>query len=150
MRLEKFTPYLNVATNIGVLVGLVFVVVQLRQNNDNLATANQWALAQTSVAVWQPLVDNDDLARIELKVRGGQSLTDVEAIRYEAYVWIRLEQVWTAFELHNQAVLSESDWEASFASTQARASAYPFVAAVIRSGPMPPDLKALLLAKVKR
>ena len=62
----------------------------------------------------------------------------------------RLEQVWTAAELYKQGVLSESDWEASYAPAQVRAAAYPFVAAVIRNGPRPPDLKALLLAKVKR
>ena len=145
---ERLTSYLAVATNVGVLVGLAFVVVQLRQNNANLLTANQWALAQSSIAVWQPLVESPDLARLELKVRKHEPLSDVDSIQYSAFVWMRLEQVWTAFELHEKGVISDAEWTTSYAPTQLRAAAYPIVANTIRSGPMPPPLKKLLLEKV--
>src|SRR4051812_20077613 len=149
MQREKLGRYLTVATNIGVLVGLVFVVIQLRQNNANLATANQWALAQSSVTVWQSLVENEDLARVELKVRRRQPLSDVDSVRYEAYVWIRLEQVWSGYELFKKGVLSRAEWAGTYQPTQDRAATSPLVAGVIRNGPMPEELKALLLAKVK-
>src|SRR4051812_43253092 len=145
---EKFSSYLTVATNVGVLVGLAFVVIQLRQNNANLVTANQWALAQTSVAVWQPLVESQELAALELKVNRREALSDVDSVRYTAFVWMRLEQVWTAYELHEKGVISDVEWAESYVPTQVRASTYSIVANTIRTGPMPPPLKKLLLAKV--
>ena len=148
MTVEKLISYLTVATNISVLIGLLLVLVQLRQNSANLVTANEWALAQSSGAVWQALVENEDLARIELKVGKREALSDVDSLRYNAYIWMRLEQVWTAYELHDRGVLSDAEWRASYTPTQLRASEYPIVASAIRNGPMPPLLKGLLLAKV--
>jgi hypothetical protein len=148
MNVDRLSSYLTVATNIGVLVGLFLVLVQLRQNDANLATANQWALAQSSAAVWQVLIDNEDLARLELKVRKHEALSDVDSLRYDAYVWMRLEQVWSAYELHDRGVLSDAEWADSYAPTRSRASTYPIVANTIRNGPMPPPLKAILLERV--
>jgi len=148
MTVEKLLSYLTVATNISVLVGLLLVLVQLRQNTANLVTANEWALAQSSVTVWQALAENDDLARIELKVGKREALSEVDSLRYTAYIWMRLEQVWSAYELHRRNVLSDAEWQDNYSPTQLKASAYPIVASAIRNGPMPDPLKALLLARV--
>ena len=148
MTIDKLLTYLTVATNISVVVGLLLVLVQLRQNNANLITANEWALAQSSAAVWQALVESEDLARIELKVGRREALSEVDSVRYSAYIWTRLEQVWSAYELHDRNVLSDAEWRGIYTPTQLRAAAYPIAASAIRNGPMPAPLKGLLLAKV--
>ena len=109
-------------------------------------------MTQFSVAVWQPLVENDDLAAISLKVRKGETLTEVETIRYEAYAWLRLEQIWSMYDLHRGGVIPESEWQQNSLGTfsaQTRAAQDSIFARVISEEPMPPDSKAALLTRVQ-
>ena len=143
---SKFGGYLQTLSNVAVLVGVVFVIVELRQNRNDLVSANFWAMAEASVAVWTPLALDAELAAIESKVRRGLPLTDVETVRYEAYSWIRLEQAWVMYDLMRQGVISDAEWRSgSLVPNRDRAERDSIFARMISDGPMPQELKAALL-----
>ena len=145
MTSEKAQIWLQTITNLAVLFGIVFVIIELRQNQADLSlTAAEWATS-SSVAVWQTMASSQELADIEAKVRRGEQLTDVEYIRYEAYTWIRLEQVWSIYDAHRNGALSDMDYEVGIAPSRDRAGTDTVFARIIRDGPMPEELLQELL-----
>ena len=141
----RITPYISIVTNLAVVVGVLLLLIELRQNNAALATANSWTLTQTSNEVWRVLADNDDLADLELAVRAGKALTGRDSLQYAAFVWIRLEQIWSAYDLYQSNDFAELQWRDVVRPTQARAATDRFWQQLIAESPMPDELKGELL-----
>ncbi len=75
------TYFANLAEIIGtaaIVVSLIYVAVQIRQNNRHLAEEAQRARAQAVRESWAHLGSNAEAMAKELK---GEKLTDVEALR---------------------------------------------------------------------
>lgn len=78
---------------IAVIATLFFLSKQIRINARELERANEYqsAISVMSnntlyVQIWQPLMENADLAEIYLKATRGERLNDVEELRYCVYI----------------------------------------------------------------
>lgn len=86
MNAEKVNSWLSLAANIGVVIGLVLLIIEIGQNTDMMrAQINQ---SRTDTALFQQysMSDTDYMAPIIVKTMKGEPLTDEEMIRYDARI----------------------------------------------------------------
>jgi hypothetical protein len=53
--------WLTLASNIAVLIGVVFVALEIRQNNDLMAAEARFNKVSVSRDAWQAIAENGDL-----------------------------------------------------------------------------------------
>ncbi len=74
--------------NVGVIAGIIFLGVELQQNNELLSEEAQRARSQAAREGWILIAENGELAEILEKDAGGEKLTGVELRRMDA-LWMR-------------------------------------------------------------
>ena len=80
---------ISIFANIGVIAGIVFLGMELAQNNRLMEAEARRARTYSIEASWGMLAENEEIARLIVKDRGGEGLDDVEYVRLMAY-WIRM------------------------------------------------------------
>jgi hypothetical protein len=90
VRTEEINDWLGVLTNIGVIVGLVFVAYEIHQNSLSLETEARISRIEVYDATreaWQSwhlaIVENRDVADLWLRGKAGEPLDPVDAHRFE-------------------------------------------------------------------
>ena len=90
MRPEELNDWLGVLTNIGVIVGLVFVAFEIHQNSLVLETETRISRIEVNDATreaWQTwfstIVENRDVAALWLKGNAGDPLDSIDEHRYK-------------------------------------------------------------------
>ena len=74
--MEKFNNWLQVSANVGILLGLIFVGLQLRQDQQ-LVSAQKQAESRDSIIEWQSAVMGEGAARaLALSASKPEDLTD--------------------------------------------------------------------------
>lgn len=84
MNAQKVNAWLSLAANVGVVIGLVLLIIEIRQNTEMMrAQINQ---SRTDTALFQQysMSDTDYMAPIIAKTMRGEELSDEELIRYDA------------------------------------------------------------------
>jgi hypothetical protein len=100
---DRLNRWLTLAANIGVVIGIIFLAVELRQNNENLA-AQQRAVNFASVAeTWAMVAENPSLSTLLDKDFGGETLSGAEQIQLLGF-WTRvhLSLQWSFAELPDE------------------------------------------------
>jgi hypothetical protein len=64
MKLDKISTGLVVTANVGVLVGLIFVLIELRQNQETLDASIQLTLSAAYQEISSRVVENRDFAEV--------------------------------------------------------------------------------------
>jgi len=72
---------ITILANFGVIAGIVFLAVELQQNNDQLATQIAITRAQMRVENIGAVIHDEDLAVAQLKLTRNEQLTDTERER---------------------------------------------------------------------
>jgi uncharacterized protein (TIGR02246 family) len=78
MRKPELTQVIQILANVGVIAGIVFLAVELRQNNETLRAQVRLERAQTRTEGLTELANNPDLIRARLKDSSGAELTPEE------------------------------------------------------------------------
>lgn len=98
MTLAAFADLAEVIGALGVIAGLIFVGVQLRQNTLQLRRAETNATNVEAQVIRQSLLNNADVAELVTAcVSGSRTFDDVEAHRLTAFFWeigFQLIQFW--------------------------------------------------------
>lgn len=72
----------GILANIGVIVGIVFLTVQIAQNNDQLASQTRNTIFELRSGLERDVANNaGGIADLVGKVQRGEALTDVETMR---------------------------------------------------------------------
>lgn len=107
-RLDRVNKWLTLLANLGVVVGLVFVALEVRTNT----ATNRITIYQSSSQNWMQI--NSQLARdhefVELLVKADSSdarLNAVEAKRFEGWVRQHLTHAAQMLRLHDAGLLDE-------------------------------------------
>ena len=66
---------IGILANVGVIAGMLFLAVELRQNNELMTDEAERSRAESMRESWALLADNDELAVIMVKERNGEQLT---------------------------------------------------------------------------
>ena len=97
---DKINRWLTLGANLGVVVGILFLAIELRQNNENLAAQQRGVNYLGGVATWEMVASNPSLAQLISKDFSGEDLTSAESVQLLAF-WTRVHTSiqWAYFEV---------------------------------------------------
>jgi hypothetical protein len=81
---ENQNRWITLGANIAVLIGIVFVALELRQNNELMAAEARFNRTTVSRDAWQSMAENGDYADILVRARKGETLSDTDEFRATA------------------------------------------------------------------
>ena len=100
MKIEKVNIWVTFATNAAVVLGIVFLVIEIQQNTDAIRSQSSIAINDSLANLSQALYADPGLT--DIWIRGRKSLDSLDAIereRFTAYVMERLNLAVYAREL---------------------------------------------------
>ena len=80
------TQRIEILANVGVIIGIVFLVAELRQSNDMMAAQDRFNRLTLSNEGWRSLAENGDLTELRVRAANNEPLSDVEWRRVDAAV----------------------------------------------------------------
>ena len=93
---------INTVANVGVILGIVFLGLELQQNNEFAAESERATRYQAALGTYELVLNNPNLLRVTLKARN-EELTDDERSTLSIFftrVWLGLQQT---FDSTNEA-----------------------------------------------
>ena len=75
----------SVLANVGVIAGIVFLAIELRQNNDLLRSEARAARTDSRQGNYELIIENPDLRRAIAKTQAGDQLTVEESMLIRSY-----------------------------------------------------------------
>lgn len=107
MNIERMNTWIALVANVGVLLGLIVLMVELNQNT-TIARASTWQdLTIQLVQMQQSRAENRELAEIDLKVRQGSELSELEVIRFRSLLRSSIAIGNLAFAQYEDGLISE-------------------------------------------
>lgn len=85
MRELNLGQVINTLANIGVIAGIIFLAVELNQNNRLLELEAKATLSENLQNGWDRISSDPGLAALFIKDRNDEELSEVEEIRLNAY-----------------------------------------------------------------
>jgi len=102
MKLDKLGQWMTIATNIGVLLGVVFLVIEINQNTEALKAQDEYANLDQWTAYFMAPSQSADLSRVVVKGNASyDNLNPEERLQYDGYLGSFLaiaEQSWYSIE----------------------------------------------------
>ena len=96
----------QIISNLGVIVSLVFVGIQVRQNTRVERLSNQREIAVFETSVYDPIINSADMPRIILKADADYTkLTPEERMRYDSFAGRRFNQESLAYAQYRAGLL---------------------------------------------
>jgi hypothetical protein len=78
MKKLDLSQTITILANLGVIAGIVFLVIELQQNNELLQTQAGYILAQNRVSHSKRLQESPEFSRLIAKLASGEPLTEAE------------------------------------------------------------------------
>jgi len=107
MDTEAVSRWLSIGANFGVLVGIVFLAVEIQQNTEMTRAQITQSRAEAALAMADLTANSDYLPAIMVKARNGEPLTDEEAIRYVVQIRAALRNQDNNIQQYRQGLLEE-------------------------------------------
>ena len=101
---DKVNKWLNVIANLGVIAGIIFLAMEVHQNNELLEAEARFNRMRVSWDGWQSLAEHGDLTDLIVANRNGETLTAAERVRVDAVTMrILVAYEWTYRELSTES-----------------------------------------------
>jgi len=95
----------------AVIISLLLVVYSLERNTAALQGGTENLLFESHTALAGQMVSDPSLVEIRIKLRQGQGLSEVEAVRWDTYQSLMLD-IWAmAYMRREDGLLSERNWQ---------------------------------------
>ena len=107
---SKLNSWLQVAANIGIVLGLVLVGVQLKQNSDLARIQLVYAESQSSIDLELEVVGELGAQVWAKSIEDPENLTLAEVRIMEALLWGFAENLRGTYRLAELGLLEEEDW----------------------------------------
>ena len=85
MKTHDLSETLHLLANFGVIAGIVFLGVELKQNNELLEMEARATLTENLQDGWHQVSSDPELVALFIKDRGGRELSEAEEFRLNAY-----------------------------------------------------------------
>ena len=106
--MDSVNKWLTLMANLGVIAGIVFLVVEIRQNNVQLAAQARNSMFEARSEYDRDTISNNGgIAEIEQKETRGETLTDTETRRLQSRRFLRLRTFEFMFQENPEAVLQQ-------------------------------------------
>ncbi len=111
MNTEKLNSWLGVLGNIGILVGIVFLAIEVRHSSNAVNAQMADSIADGFIALNITSITDPAVARINvIGMYEPERLSDVEAIQFSMLIRGVFNQYARVHRLHQSGLLSESAW----------------------------------------
>lgn len=111
MNIDQFNKWLAPLTNLAVLVGLLLIVVELRQNEESIELDRRLALIDSTHNDFssfgdlrQLVIADPSIAELYIRGGNGEQLSDVDGLRFW---YLCLEVHWSAVLMYDRAMQLE-------------------------------------------
>ena len=102
---------ISIIANVGVIAGIAFLAIEVRQNNELMADEAVRARADSIRQGYSQFVETPELTDIYIRERNGEALTEAEAFRMGAHFMRGLVGYQTAFQqLPREALDAYKSW----------------------------------------
>lgn len=111
---DRVNRWLTLGANFGVLIGLLFLVFELKQANDLAEASAYRARGEEIQSALQAIALSPDLAAIEIKAQnqGVAELSDIEVRRYQRWVEAALFRMQNQFNDYRHGYLDDDSYNA--------------------------------------
>lgn len=115
---------IQVLANVGVIAGILFLAIEIRQNNELLATQARYERDDIARSGSVRFIENPELIRVTVKVQNGEPLTQEETFLLELSCSLTLQNYSYVYREYRNGLLDERflpaggsfrrcpDWEA--------------------------------------
>ena len=121
MNVEKWNGRLTLLANVGVVVGLVFLAMEIRTNTET----NHIAIFQNYSANWMhmhaQMAENRELAALVEKAYSGGELNNVESRQFRGWTFQRVSQSSQMLRLYDGGLISEYEAKRAFRAIRGEA-----------------------------
>ncbi len=108
MNTEKLNDWLGIAANLGVILGIVFLVIEINQSTKATAAAASDSVTNGYLEISLPIMTDKQVARMfALGLFQPESLTDEEAVQFSMYLRHLVNQHLRINELARHGLYSE-------------------------------------------
>lgn len=108
---EGIRGWVEAIANLGVLVGLLFLVYEVNQTNINQRMEAKLSLSERFSEFDGGVAENNDLAQILVKADSqGAGLSQVELLPYQSHYHRWMNILMRVDALYDEGVLEDSDW----------------------------------------
>ena len=111
MNTEKLNSWLGVLGNIGILIGIVFLAIEVRHSSNAVNAQMADSIADGFIALNITAITDPAVARINvIGMYEPERLSDVEAMQFSMLIRGVFNQYARVHRLYRSGLLSESDW----------------------------------------
>jgi len=131
---DRLNSWLTLVANVGVLFGIVFLALEIRQNTNSLAAQSILELNLANNADMHLIASDETMANIEVKAKGGVGeLTPTELERYKWSWFATFNTFESAYIFNQRGIISDSEYEAYYRAT-CRSLTTPGVVSLLQTG----------------
>jgi hypothetical protein len=110
MNWEATSAVAEVIGVVAVVVSLVYLSVQIRQNTKVAKAATRQAIAESTEKLGDDLINNSDMAEIFVKHMSGGELSPVENLRLQARCYRDMQHWENIHYQFNEGLVSQDQW----------------------------------------
>jgi len=85
MNAGRINAWLSLGANLGVVLGLILLILEIRQNTEMMRAQINQSRTDTAISLQQAVYNSEFMPEVIDKVRGGKELSALELIRYQTY-----------------------------------------------------------------
>ena len=108
MNFDKLDRWISVAANIGVLVGILFLVQEIRTNTESNILGVQEAYTGFFIQI-NSLMVSEEMADLAYKTQIGEPLSPAEELRVDAWFRLLINQFNFMKRLYDQGVVTDNE-----------------------------------------
>ena len=82
MDTDRLNRWLTFGANVGVLIGIILLIVELGQNRDMMKSQIRNELAIGIIDISRGVAENSEFANVIVRARAGESLTPTERLQF--------------------------------------------------------------------
>ena len=83
MNAESVNRWLTLGANVGILIGIMLLLLELEQNSTMMRGQTRNEVSSELINLMSQVVENRDIAELIDRANSGEELTPVESIQYE-------------------------------------------------------------------
>src|SRR3954467_14189099 len=108
---DRVKAWARTIADVTVVVGILLVVIQIRQNTNALVAANSTAVTDESLAFFQAGLDTQVTARAIQKVADKQELSALKRSQYARLQYLNFRGFENAFLQYQRGFYPRAEWE---------------------------------------
>lgn len=112
-QIDRLQRWLTLAANLGVLVGLVLVILEINQNTQLARAAYRSEGNIVMNQVWATVMGDGIAEVIEKSVVSPKEMTHRDFIAMDAYLFPSINMIYRDYQLAMEGLYTSADWKAS-------------------------------------